>query len=730
MQSRGSKKMFERRHLFSTARFAVSIFVLGAFSIVGSVRADVVTIGAVSPTPPVNGGTFTGLLTVGNGTNEESNDLWGWVEIDDGTLLQYGSVILGDNEQFIGQINISGDFLGGQITQFNLSGTGSSSQPVVQVGNEGTGYLNIDGGARLTLTNQSADFAVGLEPTGVGSVTASDQFTMITAPDTMVIGQAGIGTLNVLNGAMVRTLSTSRSDYISIGRDLGSVGTAVVDGSGSLLRATSTLRVGESGAGSLTIRNGATALAIDGNVINSPDTPFVGIGMNNGSVGYVTVEGSGSRLQARRAVVIGGTDGLTGEGTGLGTLTIRNGGLVQIVDQNLSTVNVGPFGRLEMDGGSLFGSAPVAAPAVDAPEEYGTVVNGYVGGSGLIRGSVYIGGFATAGANSGDKLQFDGVVLNQGSININAGEIQFFREVTNNAALPGPTPPAAPAGRISIENGGTLRLPAALNTVNDGVITNSHGTTNVYGRITNNGDIVVARDTVASFFDTLTNNGTVTILPGGNLLELANMSFQSMAMLQLGVGSAELNDGNSQVSASGVIELGGALQISLDGGLESFLGQSVQLISAGGGIVGQFDEIQLPLVPNDVDVNLVYGPTGVSMQIMPLTIGNLPGDYNSDGIVDAADYTVWRDNLGSTTSLPNDDTPGVGPDDYTRWKTNFGQEAIVGSGAVTSSPSATPEPSCAILLAAALPAAWAVRRRRFARVFGSYPSVASSHLLA
>ena len=24
----------------------------------------------------------------------------------------------------------------------------------------------------------------------------------------------------------------------------------------------------------------------------------------------------------------------------------------------------------------------------------------------------------------------------------------------------------------------------------------------------------------------------------------------------------------------------------------------------------------------------------------------LPGDYNADGIVDAADYTVWRDNLG------------------------------------------------------------------------------------
>ena len=43
------------------------------------------------------------------------------------------------------------------------------------------------------------------------------------------------------------------------------------------------------------------ALAIDGNVLNSPNTPFVGIGTNVGGVGHLTVEGTGSMLQRCKA---------------------------------------------------------------------------------------------------------------------------------------------------------------------------------------------------------------------------------------------------------------------------------------------------------------------------------------------------------------------------------------------------------------------------------------------
>ncbi|MEM8864247.1 MAG: PEP-CTERM sorting domain-containing protein, partial [Planctomycetota bacterium] len=68
------------------------------------------------------------------------------------------------------------------------------------------------------------------------------------------------------------------------------------------------------------------------------------------------------------------------------------------------------------------------------------------------------------------------------------------------------------------------------------------------------------------------------------------------------------------------------------------------------------------------------------------------GDYNNDGTVDVADYTVWRDNLNETLTLPNDTTPGaVTVADYTVWKTNFGNFAL---GAITT----VPEPTSAALV--------------------------------
>jgi hypothetical protein len=68
----------------------------------------------------------------------------------------------------------------------------------------------------------------------------------------------------------------------------------------------------------------------------------------------------------------------------------------------------------------------------------------------------------------------------------------------------------------------------------------------------------------------------------------------------------------------------------------------------------------------------------------------LVGDYNGNGVVDAADYTVWRDHLGQSFTLDNESpaatTPGVvDQEDYGFWKANFGQSMPASGGGLASS---------------------------------------------
>lgn len=78
------------------------------------------------------------------------------------------------------------------------------------------------------------------------------------------------------------------------------------------------------------------------------------------------------------------------------------------------------------------------------------------------------------------------------------------------------------------------------------------------------------------------------------------------------------------------------------------------------------------------------------------------GDYNEDGVVDAADFTLWRDTVGSTSNLAADgDLNGVvDQGDYDLWRTAYGS-LHTPPGAVSATLAAVPEPATLTMLAGA-----------------------------
>lgn len=116
-------------------------------------------------------------------------------------------------------------------------------------------------------------------------------------------------------------------------------------------------------------------------------------------------------------------------------------------------------------------------------------------------------------------------------------------------------------------------------------------------------------------------------------------------------------------------------------------------------------------INNGVVSDITGAGTGRDVVLMGLRtevlMVGVPGDFNNDTVVNAADYTTFRDNEGSATALPNDGGLGtpIGAGHYTLWKNAFQP------GAAVVSSSAVPEPTAGLVLALVAAGGWLRRRR-------------------
>jgi hypothetical protein len=179
-------------------------------------------------------------------------------------------------------------------------------------------------------------------------------------------------------------------------------------------------------------------------------------------------------------------------------------------------------------------------------------------------------------------------------------------------------------------------------------------------------------------------------------------SIANSGILEIDIGGAMPGTGYDVVNATGQVNLDGRLRVrSINAGTGIFtptVGQQFSVLSSSNTINGAFDTTTTTSVVSGtlVEWQVQQSASSVTLQATALT-ELLAGDYNGNGVVDAADYVVWRDTLGSIYLEGDGDRNGmVDANDYAVWRANFGR--MTGATAGLPSSASVPEPPSLLLL--------------------------------
>jgi autotransporter-associated beta strand protein len=432
-----------------------------------------------------------------------------------------------------------------------------------------------------------------------------------------------------------------------------------------------------------------------GNVHVDTADGYVFAGPGGIVAGSLTIDGAGvvelansGNSYAGDTVVLAGTLAITGDANAMHSAITVAGGATLLVDATDAAAMTSTF-TIQADGTLQIGT-PTSSTNVfpDAPS---AVVN---------EGTIRIFATETLTSVSGAGQ----IVVEQGTTSL-ASNPAFAGQITVKPGAVAQADDGAGLGSdatsVAVEINGLLKL------VGDGMFSQSI-------QVDAGATLEVAGGNQFTAGARLSGQGQVVgglempgaIMPGdpidstGSLMFSAGLTLTETSLLVFRLGGPTVETDFATLHVTGAAVLAGTVQLELVDDFMPSPGSVFELLTAADGLSGNFDDVLLPELDSSLHWSILDDDDAFLLQVAANVIV-LPGDFNLDGIVDAADYTVWRNGLGTLYTT----------DDYNVWKSNFGTVAGNGSAGAAHVEVAVPEPFSSLSIVVGLLTALSIRWR-------------------
>ena len=457
--------------------------------------------------------------------------------------------------------------------------------------------------------------------------------SLATGQVTVGLNSGGNGTLDILAGGILS--SSGPLDGVAVGA--GSIGTVVVNGSGSQWNSAGQIGVGVDGAGTLTISNNGI-VTVDGPASN----PEVQIGVNAGSFGTVEIDAN-STLQAigpHQTSFYGFDIGVSGTGevtvTGTNALLNAGGNGMRV------GANAGSSGMLEItqhgtvDTGDQNGDA-ISALSVSRFGDGTVIVDG--SGSALdTSGGMYVGRGGTGTL----------IVRNDASLDVNTdplGNTYFEIGVGNASTVAG----IGGFGIATITSDGSMtahqNVEVGGNGVNGAMLVNNGGSVLV------DNQLVIGQGTTIGG-TVYTGNGSIevgsTAMGSNGTIQVLGDDISASGTAGIVIGRLFTDTGTLDIVGTGALVNAGSQYITI-----GRAGQGVLAISGGGSVESGTTQSANPAV----SIGALGGGSGT------LTVADPGSTYTADGQINvgvSGQATVTVSNHGTLITGDNTLLPGAG----------------------------------------------------------------------